>query len=92
MTEIEPVTGHTTRGRRDGHLRSIRRSLLAGSAAAIAFGLLLLAAPSHAQTTAKIRKDSTMTQLEQVTDTSPDRPARLLRPRTDFCGSARTRV
>jgi pimeloyl-ACP methyl ester carboxylesterase len=52
MTEMEQATVHTTRGRCDGHLRSDRRSLLAGSAAAIGFGLLLLAAPSHAQTAA----------------------------------------
>jgi hypothetical protein len=47
MAEIEQVAVHITHGRRDGHLRGNRRSLLAGSAAAIGFGLLLLAAPSH---------------------------------------------
>src|SRR5262245_55195084 len=51
MTKIEQVAVRTARGRRDGHLR--RRRLLAGSAAAIGLGLLLLAAPSHAQTPAK---------------------------------------
>lgn len=54
MTEIEPVAVHTARGCRDGHLRGNQRSLLAGSAAAVGFGLLLLAAPCHAQTTAKL--------------------------------------
>jgi pimeloyl-ACP methyl ester carboxylesterase len=53
MNGIEQVAVHTVRGRRDGHLRSNRRRLLAGSAAAIGLGLLLLAAPSHAQTTVK---------------------------------------
>src|SRR4051812_19895167 len=51
MTWIEQVALHPVRDRRDGHLRSNWRRLLAVSAAAIGLGLLLLAAPSHAQTT-----------------------------------------
>src|SRR6266849_9825815 len=53
MTQLDKVlytaTAHTTRAR-DGAFRSDRRSFLATSAAAGAFGLLLLAAPSYAQT------------------------------------------
>ena len=48
MIEIERV-------RRDGPLRSDRRSLLAGSAAAIGLGLVLLV-PCHAQTNAPRRR------------------------------------
>lgn len=102
-TAIDQAAVHPTPGHADRQLRSHRRRLLAGPAAAIGCGLLLLAAPGQGQTTverpaadaigntqqAAFRKESTMTQLAQAEPASATAAA--IRPfRVDIPGARNT--